>query len=145
MNDVTKSETAGKFLSRDEILGFDDLKTEDVVVHEWGGGIVRIRALTATERDRYEASLFEMAQDGKMVRDKTLRDIRSKLVCLTATSQDNKPLFSFNDVKKLGKKNAAAVDKLFAIAQRLSGIRKADLDEMKENLDKVQSESSASD
>ncbi len=51
-------------LTKDDILGADDLATEDVEVPEWGG-CVRVRALTGTERDAFEAAMFRMPKPGK--------------------------------------------------------------------------------
>ena len=47
-----------KALTRDEILGADDLKTESVKVPEWGGTVL-VRELTGAERDEWEASVVK--------------------------------------------------------------------------------------
>ena len=44
------------YLTRDAILQATDLTFEDVAVPEWGG-VVRVRGLTGTERDAFEASV----------------------------------------------------------------------------------------
>ncbi len=48
-------------LPRDLIDGADDLPVEDVEVPEWGGA-VRLRTLTGSERDGFEASV--VSQNG---------------------------------------------------------------------------------
>ncbi|MFE3382837.1 hypothetical protein [Streptomyces anulatus] len=42
------------YLSAEQILDADDLAIEDVPVPEWGG-TVRVKGMSGTERDRFEA------------------------------------------------------------------------------------------
>jgi len=127
-----------KILTRDAILGAEDLPRELVEVPEWGG-CVYVRALTGTERDAFEASVVE--QRGKSTK-MNLRNIRAKLVALTVVDEEGTRLFSDADVKLLGQKSAAALDKLFEVAQRLSGLRDEDVEELAKNSDGVLSEDS---
>lgn len=129
------------FLTKKTILEADDLVHEDVEVVEWGGW-VRVRGLTGAERDRYEASLFSDVKKGSKP---DMRNIRAKLVVMCLTNEEGQRIFSFNDVEKLGKKSAKALDALFAKAQELSGLRKEDVEELQKNLESVQIEDSNSD
>jgi hypothetical protein len=117
------------FLSRDEILQAQDLPTEDVPVPEWGG-VCRVRGLTGAERDAFEQSIVETR--GKNTR-MNLRNIRAKLVALTVVDEDGNRIFSDEDAEALGKKSAAALDRIFAVAQRLSGLRPEDVEELAGN------------
>jgi len=135
-----ENEAPKVFLTQKDILSIEDLLHEDVFVEEWKGW-VRVRGLTAGERDRYEGSLFADVKKGAKP---DFRNLRSKLVCMCLTGSDGKRLFSFNDVEKLGKKSAAAMDKLFQKAQELSGLRKEDVEELQKNLESVHLEDSAS-
>ena len=54
-------------------------------------------------------------------------------------------LFSNDDVVALGKKNASALDKVFAIAQKLNGLSAADVEELEKNSGSAQSDASALD
>ncbi len=117
------------FLSRDEILQAQDLPTEDVPVLEWGG-VCRVRGLTGAERDAFEQSIVETR--GKNTR-MNLRNIRAKLVALTVVDEDGNRIFSDEDAEALGKKSAAALDRIFAVAQRLSGLRPEDVEELAGN------------
>ena len=118
-----------KFLTRDAILKAHDLPTEDVEVPEWGG-VVRVRGLTGAERDAFEQSIVE--QRGKNTR-MNLRNIRAKLVALTVVDEEGNRVFSDEDAEALGKKSAAALDRVFAAAQRLSGLRPEDVEELAGN------------
>ena len=50
-------------LSKAAILAADDLPTIDIAVPEWGGS-VRIRALTAGQREELEAEIIHARNDG---------------------------------------------------------------------------------
>lgn len=127
-----------KILTRDAILQAEDLPRELVEVPEWGG-CVYVRALTGAERDAFEASVVE--QRGKSTK-MNLRNIRAKLVALTIVDEEGTRLFSDADVKLLGQKSAAALDKLFEVAQRLSGLKDEDVEELAKNSEDDLSEDS---
>jgi hypothetical protein len=114
----------GSYLTRDAILAAASLKTEEVDVPEWGG-IVLVRELRGRERDEWEASLA--VQRGKqMVPD--VANMRAKLVARCVVNSDLEPVFSQPDVNALGELSAAALDRVFETASRLSGLSEADLE-----------------
>lgn len=128
-------------LTREAILNVDDLPRELVAVPEWGGEVY-VRALTGAERDAFEQSIVE--QRGKSTR-MNLRNIRAKLVSLAVIDGNGNRIFSDDDVKWLGNKSAAALDRIFEVAQRLSGLRDEDVDELAKNSENDQSDGSISD
>ena len=127
-------------LTRDEILQVQDLPTEQVHVPEWGGDVL-VRALTGAERDRFEQSIVE--QRGKNTR-MNLQNIRAKLVALTVVDEQGNRIFKDEDVKWLGNKSAAALDRIFEVAQRLSGLRDEDVEELAKNSESDLSDDSTS-
>lgn len=116
-----------KYLSKQEILAQDDLKYEDVQVPEWGGAWVRVRTLNASERDHFEASTVE--RRGKNVVT-NLENIRARLCLLTMVDENGDRMFQDEDTYPLGGKSAAALDRVFVVAQRLNGLRDADIEEL---------------
>lgn len=116
-------------LSRDQILEMEDLDYEVVEVPEWGGK-VRVRALTGTERDAFESSLVKGT--GKIQKVDT-QNIRAKLCSLTMVDSEGERLFSHQDIKVLGAKSAAALDRVYDVASRLSKISKEDVEELEGN------------
>ena len=103
-------------LSRDAILSAEDLEKELVHVPSWGGHVY-VRALTGAERDAFEASMVDQrGRDRKM----NLKNLRARLCALTICDEEGNRLFSDSDVEALGKKSAAALTRVFAVAQRLS-------------------------
>lgn len=128
-------------LTRDAILQAQDLPTVDVEVPEWGG-TVRVRALTGAERDAFEQSIVE--QRGKSTK-MNLANLRAKLVALTVVDEEGKRLFSDADAKLLGQKSALALNRVFEVAQKLSGLSPEDVEELTKNSEDGQSEGSTSD
>ena len=127
-------------LSRDDILKADDLKTEDVDVPEWGG-VVRIRGLTGTQRDAFEASVVKMNGTNKQY---NLTNLRARFVALCVVDADGKRLFSDQDVKQLGEKSATALERVWTAARKLSGMSEDDVEELAEGFADDQSDGSTS-
>jgi hypothetical protein len=110
------------FLTAEMIFAAPDIETEDVFVPQWGGK-VRIKGMTAAERDRFEESIYQQRGNNMELNRK---NFRAKLVSLSAVDEEGVLLFSKFDIDKLGAKSAAAMDLLFAAAQRVSGISATD-------------------
>lgn len=114
---------------RDEILGRDDLPVEVVTVPEWGMD-VRVRALSGAERDAYEASCLKRMGGKADKVEMTFENIRARLVARSVVDEAGARVFTDADVASLGAKNAAALNRLFEVAQRLSGLRGEDFEEL---------------
>ena len=110
---------------REQILETNDLPLEAVEVHEWKT-TVYMRGMNASERDHWEMSIYE----NKGIK---MDNIRARLVVLTLCDESGNRLFNDEEVEKLGKKNAKVINKLFEIAQRLSGIGQKDVEELGKN------------
>ena len=83
-----------------------------------------------------------MSTDGKNTK-MDLRNMRAKLVALTVVDDKGKRLFRGDaDVNALGRKSAAALQRVFEVAQRLSGLSDEDMEELAKNSDAGQSEGS---
>jgi hypothetical protein len=106
-------------LNRDQILAVEDLPHKDVEVPEWKGS-VRIRTMTAGERDDFESSVNEIGTDGKVKFNR--ENFRAKLLAKVIVGEDGKRLFTDADIKALGSKSAAAINRLFAVAQEINGL-----------------------
>lgn len=102
-----------RLLTKDAILSANDLPMERLTVPEWGGEVM-IRTMTGTDRDAFEAHLI--GKEGRM------DNVRARLVSLTLCDEQGQRLFSDAEISALGKKSAKALDRVFAIAQRINGI-----------------------
>ncbi len=118
-----------KILSKDDILSSSDLRTETVEVPEWGGA-VRVRSLTGSERDAFEATLMKIV-DGKRIPD--LENLRAKLLAATLVDEDGNQIFELTDLAALGAKSAAALDRVFGVGQRLNGMAPESVEEAIKN------------
>ena len=127
-------------LSKTAILAAQDLQTEDVEVPEWGGA-VRVRSFTGRERDAFEASMVR--GDGRD-RRVDLTNMRARLVGLTVIDESGQRLFTDEEADLLGAKSGAALDRVFAVAQKLNGLSGADVEELSKNSSGVPSAVSTS-
>ena len=109
--------------SRDMILSIDDLKTEDVEVPEWGV-TVRVREMTGSERGLFEKTISKVSTrpDGTTNVEMDAQNIRVQLCAMTMVDEEGKRLFGDTELKALGGKSAKAIQRVFDVASRLSGI-----------------------
>jgi hypothetical protein len=137
-------------LTRDQIKVVDDRKIESVDVPEWGG-MVYVRGLSGTDRDSFEMAMIESTRGtkGRRTQEVNLRNLRAKLVVRTAVDSDSpetaKPIFEMADVEWLGRKSAQALQRVYAVAQRLSGLSNEEVEELTVDLGEDQSDGSGSD
>jgi hypothetical protein len=112
-------------LTREHILAAQDRASEDVAVPEWGGA-VRVSAMSGAQRDHFEQSLLV---DGRP--DTT--NAHAKLVAACVVDESGEPLFSAADIEALGKKSAAALGRIVAVARRLNRLGTDELEVAKGN------------
>ena len=101
-------------LTKDAILASDDRRTEDVPVPEWNG-TVRVGVMSATERDRWESETYGGEKPN-------MADFRARFVALCLVDKDGKRLFTDKEVGQLGTKSAAALERVFKVAQRINAV-----------------------
>lgn len=120
-----------EFLKLEDILNANDMVTEIVVVPEWNGQVM-VKAMTGTERDAFEASI--MTNIGEKNQKMKMDNFRTKLLIKTVIDPETKkPMFTAAHIDALGAKSAAAIDRVFAVAQRLSKISDDDVEELTKN------------
>jgi hypothetical protein len=112
-------------LTAEQILKADDRPTEEVEVPEWGGSVL-VRGLDGEGRDEYFGSMAEYRQAGRPPVMNT-SNATAKLVARCIIGEDGEPMFTQSDVAALGKKSGAALDRVFSVAQRLSGLTEEDM------------------
>lgn len=90
-------------LTREQILGADDLPKREVEVPEWSGAVY-VRALTGAERVQFERVVFsDTATD---------ESVMAQLVALCTVDQEGNRLFTTDDVDALNGKNAKALNRI---------------------------------
>lgn len=134
-------------MTREQILatpkvGYHEIDLSDIP----GWGNVRIKDLTAGERDRIEAScVVERVVIGKggkrkVKKETSLDGIRAKFVAACVVNDAGAMEFTADDVKALSNLNAQAIDRIFVTIQERNGLREEDLDELAGNFSDGQSD-----
>jgi len=112
------------FLTKEQILSLADIKRQTVPVPEWGGEVM-ILGMDGEHRDRFEASII--GEKGK----RNFDNFRAKFLSQSIIDPDTGALmFTEADIPALGKKSAKALDRVYTVAQDLSGIGDKDVQEL---------------
>ena len=101
-------------LSKDQILAVDDVQTIVVDVPEWGGQ-VRLATMSGTSRDMYEQTLAKAMDKGAAI-----ANLRASFLAYSLVDEEGNLLFSQEDIEALGRKNGAALDRIFQEATKLN-------------------------
>lgn len=101
-------------LSREAILGMDDIKTVPVTVPEWNNEVVLVRGLSGAQRDDFEAS-------NRRNGEQNLTNIRARFLVRCLVNESGTRIFADQDAAALGKKSSAAIDRLWDVATELNG------------------------
>lgn len=119
-----------KLLTREEIFAQRPWPTEEVQVPEWGG-MVRVRALSGTELDAFNASITRMKGNNVEL---NRQNYRAKLVQKCVVNGDGKsPLFQEEDIPALGMQPASALDAVLGAVNRLNKMTEEDHEEAIKN------------
>jgi hypothetical protein len=115
-----------EFLSKDQILSTQDLKTEIIEIPEWNCKL-RISEMTGFARDRYEESCLGKKGGVNLV------NIRARLAAATVVDENGDLMFTEKDIIKLGNKSGAALNRIYEAAQRINKINDNDVEELAKN------------
>lgn len=129
-------------LTRDGILNKEDRTYETLYIPEWQDDVC-LQSLSGEEREKWQKGNMDWTDPQKPKLVST--DFEIRLVVLAIVDGDTKErLFNDADIPFLRKKNGAAINRCFAVAQRLSGIGQKEVDDLTKNSSKGQSEDSTS-
>ncbi|GGV86702.1 hypothetical protein GCM10010294_67640 [Streptomyces griseoloalbus] len=108
-------------LTAEQIEAADDRQWEDVDVPEWGG-TVRVAGMSGTDRNAYQKQMLVFGSNGKP-REVDLTDQLARLLSKCLVDENFKRLYvTDKQVKALGAKNGAVLERLARVAKRLSGL-----------------------
>ena len=134
-------------MTREQILGTPKTSYHEVDLSDIPGwGVVRIKDLTAGERDRIEQSCvverLVIGKGGKrkIKKDQSLEGVRAKFVAACVVDENGTPLFSEADVKSLNTLSARALDRIFDAIRDHNGLSEEDLEELTGNFSEGQSD-----
>ena len=131
----------GKMLSRDDVLKAQDMRTETVHVPEWDGDVI-VRTLRGDEYEHYEESLLGGRGRSRHV---IYGEIRAKLLVACIVNENGDRVFTEKDIDALKSKSAAALDRVWTVAQRLNGLSAEDIEGLAKNYGADRSDDSGSD
>lgn len=87
------------------------------------GGFVYVKGMTGAERDEFERS----CRDAK---GRLRGNTRARLAVHTVINEDGTRVFTDNDIAVVGRIRVDVLQKIFNLAQKLSGISDADVEEL---------------
>ena len=125
--------------TKQAILAADDFVMEPVDVPEWKLRVF-VCGLTGTGKDEYEKSIVEFK--GKKT-TLNMSFMRTKLLVRTVVDKNRGLLFTETDIEKLGTKSALALDRLYEVARRLSGLDDKEVETIAKNSGAGQASDSA--
>ena len=112
---------------KDRILAAGKMKASELhAVKVWSEDAF-IRRMTGTERDAFEASIFDAA--GKMNKQM----FRAKLLVKTLADDQGARLFGDDEITALSELPSDELVRLYDIAEKLNGLSKADVDALTKN------------
>lgn len=117
---------------KEELLGLEDREIVEVEVKQWGGRKVRVAAMSAAERDQYELESYEEAELAKK-EGRRVRNVRARMLVQCLVDELGQRIFTTADIDALGGKSAAALDRLYSVAQRLNGYSLKDVKDLEKN------------
>jgi len=103
----------------DEILDFEDERTELVTVPEWGGKKVLCKNMTGADRAILSNMLDIDARTNKVKSTSTSADI---VILGAYNPETGERIFSPTQKERLLAKNSSALERLATVINRLSGI-----------------------
>jgi hypothetical protein len=120
------------FLSPSQILEQPTLIIEELYVPEWKGK-VRLKHLSAKERDDFETSMVKMGKNGRQQMNN--ENFRARLVQLATVKEDGSPMFTRHDIRTLGSLPAAGLQRVFNKINEMSAFSEDDIKELTEDFD----------
>ena len=133
-----------QLMNRAAILQAQDIGHEDIDLSDIPGwGVVRIKDLTAAERDSLEGSLVKEVRTGKGVRREVKFDnVRAAYCAATICDEGLQPIFFRDDVLLLGAKSARALDRIFGRVQARNGLSDKDVETLIDDFGSAQADAS---
>jgi len=109
-------------LTKDQIIQADDKRFADVEVPEWGGS-VRIKTMSAKDRQQFQSSIS--------TKGKVADDFMERLIICCLVDDKGKQIFEQADIKLLSDKSSVAINKIFSAAVELNGMTDKSVDQIK--------------
>ena len=136
------TEQEKRFLGREEIDAVRDIDVEEFYVPEWDGW-VHVRGLNGTQRALINGTAIATKGVEVSLKAQALADQQLRMVAACLVDADGVQIYSIKDFERLGRKSAAAVQRIYEKASELSGTGEDAVEETAENSEAAQSDSSS--
>lgn len=110
---------------KSHILNFDDLQTEIMEVPEWGDVKIEIRGMTGKARANFMRRASS-PQGGEVDFEKFYGEL---VIATVFDPESGEQVFEFADRDNINQKSGAAIERIAQVAQRLSGLGSADVED----------------
>jgi hypothetical protein len=110
------------YLTKEQILSAQDIKTTDVDVPEWGG-VIRVRNLSALERRQ----LLRKSMEDELDEDQT--EIAFFVKCIV--DETGQPLFNADEIKAIANKSASAYTKIVSAVLNINALTTDAIEDIK--------------
>lgn len=114
-----------RLLTREDILGAQDIVTERIPVPEWGGDVI-VRSLTARQ--------IEILQD--RIKGKGLRGATALLASAAIVDENGKPVFNSriqSEVDALGRKSMAGLQRVMNAILKMNALDPEEVEALAKN------------
>lgn len=118
--------------TKEEILALEDLGFIEVPVPEWGGKVMRLKAMSGATRDQFELSTFQDSEAAKKAGGHST-NVRARMAVFSLVNEEGALLFTEADIPALGAKSAKALDRIYDAAQKLNGYTRAEAEKLEKN------------
>ncbi len=111
-------------LNRDQIAAIDDLPFRVINIKEWGGEVVKVRAMSTFDRIAFEK------------RNSECKNELETMICLiiySCVDDNNQRVFLDDDFDLLSKKSAKVLMQIFQVAIELSTLSDSEVEKKVKN------------
>jgi len=122
--------TKVKILNAEDILAARKPAPELVEVPEWGGSVY-VKGTNGKEFSDLQSQIIQRKGNTQSV---NLENIQAKLCAVCLCDADGNRLFKQKDVEVLAELSSAALQRVFKVAQRLSGLGDDEIEGLTEDL-----------
>lgn len=120
-----------KFLNKESILSFNDIKVEKVLIPEWDG-FLYVRTISGADRDMWEE--WVKTENGIPLEGKlNFKNARAKFAVLVCCDEKGERIFNNTDVEQLTKKSGSGLDRIFEAGSKINKMNQEALDETEKN------------
>lgn len=116
-------------LGRDQILALRARPRAQRRVQAFGGTVI-VQAMTAAEKDDFDASLIVGKGRNQTI---STKNVRARLAVRCIVNEEGKRVFTDADATQLGELPGADLQAVYDAAQEISGISDADVEELAGN------------